>query len=199
MKTLHVRIEGTAPTIMNNAQGLDPKCVYNKPIKDITSKRSKNMTDSDIETLQKLEWCRGMYYDEEIGPYWPSENIESMLVAAAKKQMLGQKAKVAILCEQPKVAVIYEGPRKMEKLWEQGDFLDYRRVAMNKTRSVMRARPIFRSWALEFDLLIDDSEMNVTQVKDCLTTAGRLIGLSDHRPKYGRFQVMEMKEGKIAA
>jgi hypothetical protein len=73
--------------------------------------------------------------------------------------------------------------------------IDLRR-AMIQRAGVMRARPMFRQWALQFDILADvellpsANEILITQ----LTEAGGRIGIGDYRPSksgpFGRFKVI---------
>ena len=74
-------------------------------------------------------------------------------------------------------------------LWEQRDkFADVRAVRVQASR-VMRCRPIFRDWSLEFTAMHDPSVMAGRAIAEALEIAGQQIGLGDFRPKFGRFTV----------
>ena len=62
---------------------------------------------------------------------------------------------------------------------------------------VMRYRPIFKKWKLEFNIDIED-EIDPNAVKEALEIAGKYVGIGDWRPekkgKYGKFQVTSFQE-----
>jgi hypothetical protein len=63
---------------------------------------------------------------------------------------------------------------------------------MVQRSGVTRQRPAFKTgWHSEFTFLILIPEYIDSQTfHEVLTQAGRLIGLADFRPTYGRFQVI---------
>jgi hypothetical protein len=74
-------------------------------------------------------------------------------------------------------------------LWARNEeYSDVRAVLVNNSR-VMRTRPIFRQWAIEFAAEFDDEQINADQLIKAAQDAGRMVGLCDYRPKYGRFSV----------
>lgn len=75
------------------------------------------------------------------------------------------------------------------------DFLDTRRVVVQRN-GVNRTRPAMRTgWSAEFDLLVLLPEyISQTDLHDTLSTAGRLIGIGDFRPTFGRFQIVKFDE-----
>jgi len=70
------------------------------------------------------------------------------------------------------------------------DFEDSRRVTVQRA-SVTRVRPAFKEgWRVRFSLLVNTPEyLGVERLHSLCSTAGRLIGLCDFRPTYGRFEV----------
>lgn len=76
-----------------------------------------------------------------------------------------------------------------EQLWEQNErYADVRAVIVNNSR-VMRTRPIFHDWSIEFSADFDDEQINRDQLIKATEDAGRMVGLCDYRPKFGRFTV----------
>jgi hypothetical protein len=53
----------------------------------------------------------------------------------------------------------------------------------------MRVRPMFREWSIEFDYAYDETELDEQSVITAAEIAGRLVGLCDYRPRFGRFDV----------
>jgi hypothetical protein len=193
--TVKVRIEGIAPTMMHNNQACNPLNKYAKEMKAITSKRKK--TDEDLEALAKIEWESGLYYSPELGPYYPSNNIEVMLRDAAKKLKLGTAVKQSVMVLPIEIPLQYAGPRNINELRKVAfsgerlgveDFVDMRPAHVGMGSTINRTRPRFNKWALEFDIISDDTVFNIDDIIHILSIAGTKIGLSDYRPRYGRFE-----------
>lgn len=196
---LKVKLTGIAPTLMHCNQAVNPLCKYAKAMKAITSKRNK--TDEDLIELYKLEWESSLYYLPEIGPYWPSTNVEVMLRAAAMKLRLGTAVKQSVLVLPTEIPLNYIGPKDLEKLKALAfsgertngeDYQDIRAVKI-KTSSVNRCRPRFNKWEITFKIVYDNEVFNVDDIVHILQIAGSKIGLSDYRPRYGRFEFEILK------
>ncbi len=73
----------------------------------------------------------------------------------------------------------------------QWDYLDARRVSVQRN-GVTRVRPaILAGWRAQIDLMINLPEyMAPVFVHGLVTDAGRLVGVGDFRPTYGRFNVV---------
>jgi hypothetical protein len=71
------------------------------------------------------------------------------------------------------------------------DYLDRQRVTVQRA-AVTRVRPAFHSgWRATFDLSVLTPEYITPQeLHSVLADAGRLVGLADFRPTYGRFAVV---------
>lgn len=72
------------------------------------------------------------------------------------------------------------------------DYLDQRRVMVQRA-GVTRCRPAFHpGWTAEFLFQVQLPEyVQPSDLLDVLVNAGRLIGVGDFRPSYGRFQVVK--------
>jgi len=189
-ETVSFKIKGVMPTIMHNGQTSDPLNEYAKRLKKVTSKKTK--TDQDHMEMAEIEWFAALYVDEQNRPCWPGENIESMLVAAAKKTRLGNQTKSGLFVDGNAI-VIHDGPRTADGLWkykplDKNPYISRVPVVINKSR-VMRTRPIFPVWSLEFAVNYMPDILSSENVIEFVKTAGKIIGLSDWRPKYGRFEV----------
>lgn len=70
------------------------------------------------------------------------------------------------------------------------DYEDRRRVQVQRN-GVTRVRPAMKAgWAIDVEFLINTPEYIAPDaLHEVLTNAGRLIGLADFRPTYGRFAV----------
>lgn len=179
-----ITLEGTAPLLMHSARLSDPLDPATKALKEITSKRKK--TDDDIAEQARREFIGGLYWDDEIGPYLPSDNIFRSLVDAAKKYRLGKKLTEGIVFETDVNPLAYNGPRTISGLWEDKNFVHRASVKVQTSR-VMRTRPMFRDWAADATAVYDPNVIDLAEIKQIAETAGSLIGIGDWRPRFGRF------------
>ncbi len=191
MGKFRVEFKSVTPCLMHSSRGLDKTSDLAREIIAITDKK-KNKTEQDLLQLSRLEWEMGFYFDAQLGPYWPAENIESLLFKGAQKSSKGPKAKIGLTVLEDKVPLLYEGPRTLDALWKSGKFTDVRPVVINRNR-IMRTRPIFHEWELKFTLLVDEKQLSESATRDILQAAGEQIGLSDNRPRFGRFDVVRFE------
>jgi hypothetical protein len=70
------------------------------------------------------------------------------------------------------------------------DYEDRRRVMVQRN-GITRVRPALRAgWLLEVQLMVSLPEyIPPDALQDVITNAGRLVGLADNRPTYGRFAI----------
>ncbi len=179
-------IEGIAPLLMHNGQLANPLNPLVKEMKKITGIRKK--TDEHHLELQRLEFRASLYLNSAGNVIVPSEVIESCLIEGAKKAKLGKafKSSVTVLND-PELR--YGKRLTVEQLWDQcEEFADVRGVKVGQSR-VMRTRPIFRNWSCTVMAQYDPDVLNLRDVEEIATDAGRLCGIGDWRPKHGRFQV----------
>jgi hypothetical protein len=73
------------------------------------------------------------------------------------------------------------------KTW---DYEDRQRVTVQRA-AITRTRPAMREgWRVTFDLLVNVPEyLNEQILTSLINNAGRLVGLCDYRPTYGRFSI----------
>lgn len=189
MKTINTKWTGIRPLVMHNGLMADPTNPHTRRIKEITSKGSKKLTDSDYEERDRLEWEAGLYWDDNVGACVPSDNIERCIQLGAQKSRIGKDVQAAVFCSEPIIKLDYEGPRDKAKLYQSERFQLRKGVAVQKSR-IIRLRPMFPTgWSITFALEFDDSIINQKNLEKAMVDAGALIGLGDWRPKFGRFTV----------
>ncbi len=188
-KTITFEVRGVAPTIMHNGQLSNPMNPIVRKMKEFTAKKNKK-TDDDLVELARLEFLGSLYLDKKSRPCWPGENIETMIRYAARTERRGKDVEKAILCD-GNWPLVYDGPKDPEKLWEDARFRSYRPVKVGQSR-VMRSRPIFVDWSLTFTVHYNPEQVNRDDVIRWIDIAGREIGLSEWRPKHGRFDVVSV-------
>lgn len=169
-----VSIVGTAPILFHrwNCESVESK---SKAKKGSAEKKSDDV-ESYVYRNDKGELCI------------PGEYLRGAIIAAAKFQQDPRsprksaadlfKAAIVSLTELSSLGV---------KDW---DYLDKRRVCIQRN-AITRCRPAMKEgWTASFILqvqlpeYVDDQLLNST-----IQAAGRLIGLADFRPSYGRFSV----------
>lgn len=183
LKTLRVKLTSRMPMLVHNERLANPMSEYTKALKKITSKKKK--TDDDMVAISFAEFEGGLYHDDEVGPYVPAHWLLAMIKEAAKLSRRGRDVARAIFLTETKLPLKYSGPRDVQGLWN-AKFYDQRMVG-NQGRRILRTRPKFNQWSVEFDLCIDETVFNASDVADILRVGGQMCGLGDYRPTFGRF------------
>lgn len=178
-------MRGTAPLLMHNTRLADPLDPIVREMKPIMAKRSRK-TDEDREALAKLEYIGGLYFDPDVGPYLPGENVRQCLRGAAKRSRRGEKVQVGVLIPEIVNPLAYTGPREIEALWKDENFRTVDSVVVERKR-IMRTRPRFPEWALQVEIEFDPEVIDRTELEEFAHLAGSLVGIGDWRPVYGRF------------
>jgi len=185
-QTIDFHVRGVAPLLMHNGRLADPMNPVAKAMKAITSKRKK--TDEDLIQLANLEFLGGLYVNEQGAPVLPGEVIEGALVNGAKKTKRGKDAKSAIIVD-GNFPLIYTGPKTAEGLCSDSHFRYVALVRIGQVR-IMRTRPMFKEWECKFTVHYLEEVFNPQEVLDFVTTAGRVAGFGDGRPRFGRFEIV---------
>jgi hypothetical protein len=133
---------------------------------------------------------KALYFDKDGKVIIPSLNILACIRTAARdKKVTGKRTYrdyifPGLRIEPEEIPLLIPDGRPAEEAW----VLDLRPVVVQKAR-IIRARPRFDQWALEFKLVILDPIIRVEALKDMLKEAGKYVGLLDHRPLFGLFNV----------
>ena len=167
---------------MHNGQLADPLIHIAKTMKRVSGKRNK--TDADFEELARLEFLGSLYLHAG-EPCIPGVLIEATMTEAARKMKRGQQAKAGILSERS-FPLEYGGPRNPDALWADERFRLVAGVKVQRNR-IMRTRPIFHDWAAEISVDFLPDQLNRSEVEEMVRVAGKVVGLGDWRPKFGRF------------
>ncbi len=124
--------------------------------------------------------------DGEIGI--PGEYVRQAVIMAAKfRQDPRSPRKSAMDLYKAAVVSLTELGSLGTKDW---DYLDQRRVMVQRN-GITRCRPAFRAgWSARFEFQVQLPEYVAAQdLLDVLVNSGRLIGVGDFRPTYGRYAV----------
>lgn len=170
MQSAKIKIKGIAPLLMNRYVMQDPE--------NIKAKRK------DEQYNPKDDAERALYKDEEIGCYVPSAWIEACLRETAKEF----KGRGRGSLKTTVVSSVFIEPEKIPLNKKTYDELDIRPVVIQRNR-IVKGRPRFNSWALEFTLNFNEERIAKETLEQILKEAGETKGIGDYRPKFGRFEV----------
>lgn len=189
MKTLKVKIEGVAPLLMHNGDLANPLNPYVKEAKKYSGKRKK--TDEDHKKLHDIEWLGGLYLTEDETIEIPAYVLRAMTINGAKRDKNGKAFTSAIFVTK-NGKFNHNGPKKIKDLQSDLAFRDVRIVNIQKNK-IVRCRPKFDTWSVEFELEYDEDQVNKDAVVAALNAGGLLHGIGDARSLgFGRFKVIKV-------
>jgi hypothetical protein len=200
--TLRARLIGRTPLLMHNANILvNPRSAITQLIKQYTSKRKK--VEEDLDVISQLEWYASLYLDAPHSLDVEGANIQftddganvcltasvikGMLLAGARKKKLGTTFKAGIVISEDAELNIFTD-KDTNQLWADENYVDVRAERVQKN-AVMRTRPIFRKWEADISIDYMPDVVNKSDIMDILYLSGKIIGLCDRRPEFGRFEV----------
>lgn len=175
---VQVTIEGTAPILFHrwNCESVESK--------SRAKKGSAEKKSDDVESY--------VYRDDKKNLCIPGEYLRGAIVGAAKFQQDPRSPRKSA-ADLFKAAVISLTPLSSlgVKDW---DFMDKRRVVIQRN-AITRSRPAMaEGWKATFILMVNLPEyIDRQMLNSTIAAAGKLIGLGDFRPSFGRFNVIGFK------
>lgn len=171
---VQVTIEGVAPILFHawNVESVESK---SKAKKGSAEKKS-----DDVESY--------VYRNDKGNISIPGEYLKGAIVGAAKFRQDPRSPRKSA-ADLFKAAIISLTPLADlgAKDW---DYLDKRRVCIQRN-AITRSRPAMREgWKATFVLMVNLPEyVDQSMLNETIQAAGKLIGLADFRPSFGRFNV----------
>lgn len=172
--TVLVRIEGTAAILFHRWS------VEAVAAKAAAAKGSEAKKTDDVESF--------VYRNTENELCLPVEYVRQSIIHAAKyRQDPRSPRKSAMDLFKAGIVSVDEFATLGTTTW---DYLDQRRVTVNRG-GLTRQRPALNAgWQAEFRLMVLLPEyISQALLREVLTDAGRLVGVGNFRPTYGRFGV----------
>lgn len=173
--TATVRIEGVADLLFHRWQSEAVEA------KAGAAKGSKAKKTDDLESY---------VYRNEVGELsLPGKYLKGSIVGAARfTQDPRSPRKSAMDLYKAAVIPLTELASLGTKDW---DYEDRQRAVVQRS-GITRTRPAMRKgWQAEFDLLVTLPEyVEPSTLNSVIQSAGRLVGIADNRPTYGRFVVV---------
>jgi len=182
MAEITATLTGTRPLILHSDKGANPLDPDTIAFKMLTGKRGK--TTENHEEIMRAEWELGMYKTADGQPGLPGLNFEAAIRRAAMKSKKGKLVQEGVMVLDEISPVVHPGPRSMDALFKVA--ADVRSVVVGGKR-ITRTRPIFRTWKIVFTIQHDPEILDASDVMEFVSTAGKLIGIGDFRPRFGRF------------
>lgn len=189
-----VSIKGDT-ALQHNGQTADVSNKYARAIKEITKDRKRKNTDEGIAALGNLEFESGLYLDAKGRVVWPSRVLEASIAMGARKTKEGKTALAAVFVDTDGVLDYEGGPLSVKDLINSPDHRLTVGVRVQQSR-VMRTRPMFRNWKTTFQVSALAEQVSESTLNTWLENAGNFVGLGDFRPRYGRFEVVEITKTK---
>lgn len=173
-----VTVEGAADFLFHrwNADAVDEKAK--------AAKNSKAKKEDNIESY--------VYRTHEGQLAIPGEYLRGSIINAAKFRQDPRSPRKSAM-DLFKAAIVVTTPLATLGV-DNWDYLDRRRVMIQRN-GINRTRPAMRAgWQVTFDLLVMLPEyVDRNALRETIESAGRLIGIGDFRPTYGRFGITNFK------
>jgi len=169
-----VKIEGTKPLLMHNPESM---------ISDRPKRRRGEHPDPREEAEVAL-------YKNESGEICiPAFNVKACIREAGRNyKVAGRKSTFAAM-----IRAGLEISPSMIPVIHNGWTIDLRSVVIQRSR-ILRARPRFNVWELEFEIRnLDADVIHADTLKRIIEDAGRFNGLGDFRPEFGLFKLVKFE------
>lgn len=187
MQTLRVNIIGVAPLLMHNGRLSDQLDSHTKALKN-ASKSTNKGTEEGQQEISRLEFLGSLYWSDTLGVYMPGANFERSIRDGSVGVQKGLKKKfLASVQVLEDAKLIYPGEYATpDSLFASGSFT-HRTRAKVQMSAVSRTRPVFQEWSATFAVDYLPEVVDRSTLILAIEYAGRLEGIGDWRPRYGRF------------
>lgn len=173
-----VTVEGSADFLFHrwNAEAVDEKAK--------SAKNSKAKKTDDVESY--------VYRTDGGELAIPGEYLRGAIIHAAKFRQDPRSPRKSAM-DLFKAAIVVTTPLASLGVAEW-DYLDKRRVMIQRA-GINRTRPAMRAgWKAQFDLMVLLPEyIDRNTLRETIESAGRLIGIGDFRPTFGRFGIVNFE------
>lgn len=169
--------------ISHNGQTADPLNAYAKAMKEVSSKRKKS--EADFARLAEIEYEAGLYLNKNREVIIPGRLFEALIAEGAKKSKEGKIALSSTFVDCDAVISYDGGPLTVDELIQS----DYHRLSVGVRvgqAKVIRTRPIFHNVRAAFDVSLETSLANESQLRRWIVDGLNQVGMGDWRPRHGR-------------
>lgn len=165
-----------------SVRGISPLLQNRHPFPEEIEKVNKD--DRELYDFENAK-----YKLEDGRLYQPSEHfISAMTKAAVDYRIEGQGKKS--YKDSVKSCIFIEQEKITHKIQDYEPYRAYVTIGM---ASVVKSRPMFKVWELDFDIICVNDQFPPSILEKILTTAGLTKGIGDYRPRFGRFEVTKFE------
>ena len=191
MKTYEISIKSIVAMLMHGSQSVGmegPK----------TKKKGGFALQGDPD-----EWKKTIYFNREVGIFLPAISFEACMKNAAKQFKISGRATATkyiesgFFCIDEHLPFLVDG-KPITSLDDSRIKIDKRTVKNPSTRGRnVRYRAKFDSWSSTFRVIVTaDDYISEELLVEIIRYGGSYIGVGDYRPRFGRFQLVSLKEVK---
>ena len=191
MMTIQFALRGTHPMLQHNGRLANPIDPLTRQVKALADKRKK--TVDDYQRLLALEAYAGCWLTAEELIGLPTANVWKAISEAAKMSKRGKDVARALSFhpeDVPPVRVQGDALAARTHIEQaSGAGLLIRTVVVNQRRTLRARAVVPTGWESSHRFTLLDDVLDPDQLAPMVSTAGRLIGVGDWRPVYGKFEV----------
>lgn len=183
-----IKAVGVKPLLLHNVDLANPLNPWAREMTELRRTTSKNRTEAWHEKMAHANFMGAFYTAPNIkGIAIPAENLRRSVVGAAKASRLGTTVERAMLCLDDFVPLVFDGPSTPTALWENGKF-QITRMIRGSSGASPTTYPMFADWMVAVTFDLDDTILNLRDLRQVADRAGRIEGLGASRKQgYGRF------------
>lgn len=173
---VEIEIEGTADLMFHR---------YNVDLQIAKAKSGKGSKSSKIDDLESSVWRT---IDGELAV--PARHLHASIIEAGRRQKDPSNARASCM-DLYKCGIIIE-PELAPLGIKKWDYEDGRKENVGG-RGIARVRPcVRRGWRAAFTIEVVDPEfIDVGMLREAVDRAGRVRGIGERRPTFGRFHVVK--------
>lgn len=175
---VQIELEGVCPMLFHR---------WNNESVAAKARAKKGSQEKKTDDVQSFMWK-----DEKGFLCLPGEYVRQSVIHASKYEQDPRSPRKSLM-DLMKAALV--SLTDLSSLGvKEPDFLDMRRVVIQRS-AVTRTRPAMRAgWKAKFILMVNLPEyVPASRLNHILQQAGRIVGLADFRPSFGRFQVTKFE------
>ena len=198
--------------VMVHLQGIVPLIVNRYSGEQLPEPKPKTKTQGWLDSQHRKKWIAAAWFTpfekentaDKTGMFAiPPVMIECALFQAAAGFRKRKEFKMSVMCADLEIPILVNsGNGKYAPVKgqlgdfyaEKGPFVDLRGCPNARKQMVEQCRPIFRDWAIEFNLVFDDQAVDAKDVKQACST----MILGSFRPRYGRSELKDFQVLKVA-
>jgi hypothetical protein len=188
MKTYEIKIKSICAMIHHGSQSVGMQ------------EKSMKKQGGDALTGNPDEWKQTIYYKDRVGVYLPAICFEACVKNAAKQFKIGRATAMkyvdsGLFCSDEYLSFLVNG-KPIMSLDDTRITIDKRTVKNPTTKGRnVRYRAKFDEWESTFRIIVSaDDYLSEKLLQEIITYGGSYVGVGDYRPKFGRFQLLSLKE-----